>query len=140
MLIKMFRHALTALHEVDGVLEVYNTLFFQVMRNMNRTWWGIPNYSVLEKVSHALHMAEAWENAMEEYKMIERLLDPESDICSCVTGTWTCTSYTAWGNIMSKIDCGHFRSDPFPRPKNHALQLKCFQYSQFTLFIPFLLR
>lgn len=59
--------------------------FDMVMRNMNRTWWGIPNYTVLEKVSHALHMAEAWENAMEEYKMIERLLDPESDICSCVT-------------------------------------------------------
>ena len=54
---------------------------------MNRTWWGIPNYTVLEKVAHALHMAEAWENAMGEYKMIERLLDPKSDLCSCVTGT-----------------------------------------------------
>ncbi|XP_063683215.1 uncharacterized protein LOC134817811 [Bolinopsis microptera] len=59
--------------------------FDLVMRNMNRTWWGIPKYSVLEKVAHALHMAEAWENAMGEYKMIERLLDPESDLCSCVT-------------------------------------------------------
>ena len=56
------------------------------MRNMNRTWWGIPNYTVLEKVAHALHMAEAWENAMGEYKMIERLLDPKSDLCSCVKG------------------------------------------------------
>ena len=53
---------------------------------MNRTWWGIPKYTVLEKVAHALHMAEAWENAMGEYKMIERLLDPESDLCSCVKG------------------------------------------------------
>jgi len=58
--------------------------FDLVMRNMNRTWWGIPQYSVLEKVAHALHMAEAWENAVGEYKMIQRLLDPESDVCACV--------------------------------------------------------
>ena len=30
-------------------------------------------------------MAEMWTNAQEKYKFIEKLLDPESDICACVT-------------------------------------------------------
>lgn len=30
-------------------------------------------------------MAEIWDKAAEQYKMVEKLLDPESDICSCVT-------------------------------------------------------
>ena len=44
-----------------------------------------PSYSVLDKVAHALHMSELWNLAVENYKYIEKLLDPESDICACVT-------------------------------------------------------
>jgi len=58
--------------------------FDMVMRNMKRTWWGVKNYSILEKVTHALHMAELWNGAGEQYKMVEKLLDPESDLCACV--------------------------------------------------------
>ena len=57
----------------------------QVMRNMNRTWWGITNYNTLETLLHAYHMAEIWEKTSENYKMVARLLDPESDICTCMT-------------------------------------------------------
>ena len=36
-------------------------------------------------VSHAFHMAEIWDHAAKQYKIVEKLLDPESDICGCVT-------------------------------------------------------
>ena len=52
---------------------------------MNRTSWGIPNYNNLEKLSHAFHMAEMWDETREQYKIVERLLDPESDLCACMT-------------------------------------------------------
>ena len=55
------------------------------MRNMNRTGWGITNHSPLNMVSHAFHMAELWDNAAKQYKIVEKLLDPESDICECIT-------------------------------------------------------
>ena len=52
---------------------------------MNRTWWGITNYDTLDTLTHAFHMAEIWDKSAEQYKMVERLLDPESDLCACVT-------------------------------------------------------
>ena len=58
--------------------------FDLVMRNMNRTWWGVSGYNVLEKVAHALHMSEAWSEAREQYNRIEKLVDPGSDTCACV--------------------------------------------------------
>merc|ERR1719210_1562654 len=30
-------------------------------------------------------MAEMWDRTREQYKMVERLLDPESDLCACMT-------------------------------------------------------
>ena len=36
-------------------------------------------------VNHAFHMAEIWDHAAKQYKIVEKLLDPESDICGCVT-------------------------------------------------------
>ena len=30
-------------------------------------------------------MAEIWDHAAKQYKIVEKLLDPESDICGCVT-------------------------------------------------------
>ena len=30
-------------------------------------------------------MAEIWEKTSENYKMVARLLDPDSDICTCIT-------------------------------------------------------
>lgn len=59
--------------------------FDLVMRNMNRTWWGITNYNTLEKLTHAFHMAEVWDRTAEEYKLVKQLLDPESEICECIT-------------------------------------------------------
>ena len=55
------------------------------MRNMNRTSWGIPNYNNLETLGHVFHMAEMWEEVREQYKIVERHLDPESDLCACMT-------------------------------------------------------
>ena len=52
---------------------------------MNRTWWGITNYNTLETLLHAYHMAEIWEKTSENFKMVARLLDPDSDICTCIT-------------------------------------------------------
>ena len=52
---------------------------------MNRTWWGIENQSVLDRVYHAFHMAEIWDHAARQYKIVEKLLDPQSDICDCIT-------------------------------------------------------
>lgn len=59
--------------------------FDLVMRNMNRTWWGITNYNTLETLLHAYHMAEIWDKTTEKYKTVARLLDPESEICACMT-------------------------------------------------------
>ncbi|XP_063681205.1 uncharacterized protein LOC134816337 [Bolinopsis microptera] len=59
--------------------------FDLVMRNMNRTWWGITNYDTLDKLTHAFHMAEIWDKTAEQYTMVEKLLDPQSDLCDCVT-------------------------------------------------------
>jgi len=59
--------------------------FDLVMRNMNRTWWGITNYNTLETLLHAYHMAEIWDKTAEKYKTVARLLDPESEICACMT-------------------------------------------------------
>ena len=52
---------------------------------MNRTWWGITNYNTLEKLTHAFHMTEVWDRTAEEYKLVKQLLDPESEICECIT-------------------------------------------------------
>ncbi|XP_063688307.1 uncharacterized protein LOC134821531 [Bolinopsis microptera] len=30
-------------------------------------------------------MAEIWDNTAEQYRLVERLLDPESDVCGCAT-------------------------------------------------------
>jgi len=59
--------------------------FDWVMRNMNRTGWGSRNTNVLVKLTHVLHMAELWDNIARSYKMVARLLDPESNICACAT-------------------------------------------------------
>ena len=58
--------------------------FDLVMRNMNRTWWGGPEYHVLEKVAHALHMAEVWSAAGKQYRRVGKLVDPDSRLCRCV--------------------------------------------------------
>ena len=55
------------------------------MRNMNQTGWMTRNTNVLVQLAHALHMTELWEKTAEQYKVIARLVDPESDICACVT-------------------------------------------------------
>ena len=73
-----------------SVLLNMNTQFLskatiQVMRNMNRTWWGITNYNTLETLLHAYHKAEIWDKTTEKYKTVARLLDPESEICACMT-------------------------------------------------------
>ena len=39
----------------------------------------------MDTLTHAFHMAEIWDKSAEQYKMVERLLDPESDLCACVT-------------------------------------------------------
>jgi hypothetical protein len=52
---------------------------------MNRTGWGSRNTNVLVKLTHVLHMAELWDNIARSYKMVARLLDPESNICACAT-------------------------------------------------------
>ena len=58
----------------------------QVMRNMNRTGhYQTRDDNILVQIAHVLHMAELWEKVAESYKNIARLLDPESDICACVT-------------------------------------------------------
>ena len=55
------------------------------MRNMNRTRWGLPNYNTLDTLAHAFHMAEYWDQTREQYKMVQQLLNPESDLCACMT-------------------------------------------------------
>ena len=55
------------------------------MRNMNRTWWGVTNYNTLDTLTHAFHMAEVWDKTAEQYKLVKQLLDPESEICDCIT-------------------------------------------------------
>jgi len=60
--------------------------FDMVMRNMNRTGhYQTRDDNILVQIAHVLHMAELWEKVAESYKNIARLLDPESDICACVT-------------------------------------------------------
>ena len=55
--------------------------FDLVMRNnMNRTWWGGSEYNVLEKVAHALHMAEVWSAAGKEYRRVGKLVNPDSHL------------------------------------------------------------
>ena len=58
--------------------------FDLVMRNMNRTWWGGSEYHVLEKVAHALHMAEVWSAAGKEYRRVGKLVEADSHLCRCV--------------------------------------------------------
>lgn len=58
--------------------------FDRVVRNMDKPEWGIPSYTLLEKVSHAIHMSEIWEKSVEQYKIAAKLLDPQSDLCTCV--------------------------------------------------------
>ena len=55
------------------------------MRNMNRTWWGITNYNTLDTLTHAFHMAEVWDKTAEQYKLVKQLLNPESEVCECIT-------------------------------------------------------
>ena len=52
---------------------------------MNRTWWGLTYYNPLDTLTHAFHMAEIWDKAAKQYKIVAQLLDPESDLCACVT-------------------------------------------------------
>ena len=61
-----------AMRHADGILS-----------NMNNKDWQIKNYSALEKIIHALHMSEMWQEAREYY---EGFLDspPSEEVCSCV--------------------------------------------------------
>ena len=52
---------------------------------MNRIGWGLTYYNPLGTLTHAFHMAEIWDRAAEQYKTVAQLLDPESDLCACVT-------------------------------------------------------
>lgn len=59
--------------------------FDLVLRNMDRADWQVKGYSPLEKVTHVFHMAELWNKAAEQYDLAEKLLDPESELCGCLT-------------------------------------------------------
>ncbi|XP_063695349.1 uncharacterized protein LOC134826782 [Bolinopsis microptera] len=76
--------------------------FDLVMRNMNRTWWGLTNYNTLDKLTHAFHMAEVWDSAAEQYRLVKRLLDPESDICGCATNV-------AENNVLNYLNLMAFK-------------------------------
>ena len=55
------------------------------MRHMNRTDVGLKSAPVLVQLLHPLHMRELWVKTAEQYRIIEKLVDPESDTCACLT-------------------------------------------------------
>ena len=56
----------------------------EVLSKMNRKDWAIKNYSILEKMVHAMHMSELWEQARAIYREFE-LAPPSEEMCSCVS-------------------------------------------------------
>jgi len=59
--------------------------FDMVLRNMDQTDWQVRGYSPLEKATHVFHMAELWNKASEQYNLAAKLLNPDSELCSCLT-------------------------------------------------------
>jgi len=55
----------------------------QVLRNMDRSEFGIKNYSILEQVAHVYHMGELWSRAKLHYDALS-LLPPTEGVCECV--------------------------------------------------------
>jgi hypothetical protein len=55
-----------------------------VLSRMDNKFWGIKNYSPLEKLVHAFHMKEVWARALNEYQLIEK--NPPKNVenvCRC---------------------------------------------------------
>jgi len=59
--------------------------FDMVLRNMDRADWQVRGYSPLEKATHVFHMAELWNKAADQYELAAKLLDPESELCGCLS-------------------------------------------------------
>ena len=62
----------------------YNSIFWQVLRNMDKAHYSITNFSTLEKLSHVYHMAELWQHASTHYNSL-LLQPPARDMCTCVS-------------------------------------------------------
>ena len=50
---------------------------------MDKPDFGITNYSILEQVAHAMHMAELWNQAKKYYKLLKER-SPSEEVCGCV--------------------------------------------------------
>lgn len=51
---------------------------------MDKSDFGITNYSVLEQVVHVMHMAELWTDAKEFYDLM-KISPPAAALCECVS-------------------------------------------------------
>ena len=96
----------------------------QVLRKMDQQDFSITNYSTLEKVAHALHMAEMWQHAKKHYDALA-LMPPTEELCSCVQDT-THNGITQELNLLALkikypgITSGEFgAAAPLPRIKGN---------------------
>ena len=101
------------------------------MRNMNRTWWGVTNYNTLDTLTHAFHMSEVWDKTAEQYKLVKQLLDPESEVCECMTDIENNDVLNYLNLLALKIKYPGITSG------NKTLTDQCKFYSHFDLSLDF---
>lgn len=80
---RVLDHAPEAGYDKDWVtIEMQH--FDSVMKKMNETDYDIANFWLIEKLTHKIHMAEVWARTQIKYKMLEKILDADSRLCTCV--------------------------------------------------------
>jgi len=80
---RVLDHAPLAGYDKDWVtMEMQH--FDSVMKKMNETDYDIANFWLIEKLTHKIHMAEVWARTQIKYKMLEKILDTDSNLCTCV--------------------------------------------------------
>jgi len=57
-----------------------------VLRNMDKNYYSITNFSVLEKLAHMYHMGELWQHASTHYSSL-LLNPPPREVCTCASSS-----------------------------------------------------
>ena len=98
-----------------------------VLRNMDKDDYAITNYSTLEKVAHALHMAEMWQHSKKHYEDLT-MAPPAREVCSCVLDTANNGILQELNLLALKIKypgitSGKFDPREAPRPQDYKYSL-----------------
>merc|ERR1712106_7992 len=90
-----------------------------VLSHMEDNKYGIKNGNALDRVAHALHMQETWQNAAKVYKRLAKKGTPEK-LCSCldqVYGEWISKSLLHIAKQIREPEAMYTHSESSPNTR-----------------------